>query len=117
MTKELEREVALMGGLRDKEPIYIDSEVRVALRDLLSTHPRFRESGIGYSEFIRRAVVREQETPEGANLGSIAYVSRLADRAHEPEVAMNVSALRTQMRLVQAEAQAVIDRLDALEGS
>ena len=48
-------------------PILIHPDARDALRALLSEHPRFRESGIGYSEFIVRCV-REARKAADATL-------------------------------------------------
>lgn len=43
----------------DREAIFIHPQVRQALRQLLMYHPRYKTSGIGYSEFIRQAIERE----------------------------------------------------------
>lgn len=46
----------------DREPINIHPRVKHALHRLLARHPRFETSGIGYSEFIARAIRRELES-------------------------------------------------------
>lgn len=51
--------------------------------------------------------------PEVEGEPSLARLSRLADGLHSDRVAQSAPALRQQLKLIQAEAQAMIVKLDS----